>query len=169
MLNITHYCHTDTDAMEYNIDGLKQLLKQAYETYKKDWIKKNISDTEASATMAMYENDNGIPKNMSFDEYVQINGFADGTCYLDFEHWLIDTFAKAETPSKKEEWFDKYPNCPYYKRVLVEPDPMGHDVYESYCTESGERKEIIPRCHCKKCLNNVKKVKVIRKDKRKCR
>lgn len=54
------------------------------------------------------------------------------------------------------EWCDIYPECPFYSEVVTEYCPMGHDSVEHYCKKSGESCQIIPRVHCKRCINESK-------------
>lgn len=64
---------------------------EAYEKYKDAWIKEHISDEEMTATEAAYENDEEA-KDMTFDEYVQEFGFANGEVYASFDEFLHNEY-----------------------------------------------------------------------------
>ena len=57
-----------------------------YVAYKQQWIAEHISDEVMTATEASYEN-NENAKDMTLHEYVENYGFADGSCYADFEEF----------------------------------------------------------------------------------
>lgn len=50
-----------------------------------------------------------------------------------------------------KEWFDVYPECPYFSQKLVSEDIFGHDSFEYFCSKTGEKKDLYPRIHCKNC------------------
>ena len=51
------------------------------------------------------------------------------------------------------EWCDVCQKCRYYSEVITEYCQIGHDSVEHYCKKSGEPCQIIPRVHCKRCIN----------------
>ena len=59
---------------------------KAYEEYQKRWIKDHISETEYTATFAAYENTEEA-KDMSFKEYVEEYGFANGELYASYDEF----------------------------------------------------------------------------------
>ena len=65
----------------------------AYQKYKEEWIKEHISDTEMVATQAAYENDEES-KFMSFEEYVEEYGFANGMIYASFDEFLDNEYKR---------------------------------------------------------------------------
>lgn len=60
--------------------------KEAYEDYKEEWIADHIDSVTMTATEALYENTDEA-KDMTFEEYVEEYGFADGSCYASFEEY----------------------------------------------------------------------------------
>lgn len=64
----------------------------SYETYKKKWIEDHIDDITMTQTESLYENCEEA-KDMSFDEYVQKHGFADGSCYVSFSEFCDNELA----------------------------------------------------------------------------
>lgn len=96
---------------------------ELYERYKEEWVKDHISDEVMTATEAMYENDEDA-QDMTFTEYVEDSGYADGSiyaCYNEFidnefevwalaseiEHYLYER-GEYEYPEKdRAPWLDK--------------------------------------------------------------
>lgn len=77
--------------------------ERAYEIFKHCWIKQHIDDITMTQTEALYENDESnnnlhecedTTKNMSFDEYVEKYGFANGEIYPCYEEFLDNNFEK---------------------------------------------------------------------------
>lgn len=64
---------------------------EKYEDYKYRWTKAHISDEDYCATQSAYENDPEA-EGMTFREYVEEFGFADGSCYAGFEEFVQNEF-----------------------------------------------------------------------------
>lgn len=77
----------------------------AYQKYKEEWIKEHISDTEMAATQAAYENDEES-KFMTFEEYVEEYGFANGMIYASFDEFLDEEYEEYEDEEDEEYEFD---------------------------------------------------------------
>ena len=74
-----------------------------YETYKKEWIAEHIDDQTMANTEALYENDENAV-NLTFDEYVQEYGFADGSCYASFAEFRENEYKTYELADKIEQF-----------------------------------------------------------------
>lgn len=57
-----------------------------------------------------------------------------------------------------DDWCDKYDKCKYFLVEYIEFDIFGHDTFNTFCTHNN-KKSIIPRIHCKKCIENNKDYK----------
>lgn len=75
--------------------------ERAYEIFKRCWINQHIDDITMTQTEALYENDESnknlhecedSTKNMSFDEYVEEYGFANGEIYPCYAEFLNNDF-----------------------------------------------------------------------------
>ncbi len=64
---------------------------EKYEDYKYRWTKAHISDEDYCATQSAYENDPEA-EGMTFREYVEEFGYADGSCYAGFEEFVQNEF-----------------------------------------------------------------------------
>jgi 5'(3')-deoxyribonucleotidase len=84
-----------------NVEELYRVRKSDYEEYKAEWIQDHISDETMTATEAAYEN-NEETKGMTFDEYVEEYGFADGSCYASYDEFFENEY----TEQNEERNFD---------------------------------------------------------------
>ena len=87
------------------MDIQQDLKEMAYEKYKEEWIKDHISDVEMTATEAAYENDEEA-KDMTFEEYVEEYGFANGMLYACFDEFLENEYkdiVKESSFNEKQE------------------------------------------------------------------
>lgn len=75
--------------------------ERAYEIFKRCWINQHIDDITMTQTEALYENDESnknlhecedTTDGMSFDEYVEKYGFANGEIYPCYEEFLNNDF-----------------------------------------------------------------------------
>ena len=85
-------------------EKMAELLAQitAYEDYKEEWIKTHVSETDMIATEAAYENDEEA-KDMTFEEYVEEYGFANGMIYVCFEEFLENEYLKQQSPKPQQK------------------------------------------------------------------
>lgn len=80
-----------------------EAAQKLYNIYKKAWIKENISDAEMTAMESRYENDDAA-KDMTFSEYVEKEGFADGSIYYTFKEFCAKELASYEFAEKIEQY-----------------------------------------------------------------
>lgn len=66
----------------------KKTAEAAYEAYKKKWIREHIDNDIMEMTMANYDNRDEDDDDMTFDEYVEEYGFANGMCYVCFDEFV---------------------------------------------------------------------------------
>lgn len=78
----------DLEVLSYYTEDMT-LEEIAYESYKKVWVMEHISPTEWTATIAEYENSEET-EEMSFREYIEEYGFADGSCYSLYDEFCDD-------------------------------------------------------------------------------
>lgn len=81
----------------------------AYQKYKEEWIKEHISDTEMVATQAAYENDEES-EFMTFEEYVEEYGFANGMIYASFDEFLDEEYEDEEDEEYEFDIKEVYQN-----------------------------------------------------------
>lgn len=81
---------------------------EAYERYKPQWVRENIDDITFTQTQALYENAEDA-KDMTFNEYVQTHGFADGSCYETFSEFCDNEY-KIQKFAERIEDLKKYRN-----------------------------------------------------------
>lgn len=66
-------------------------MRDDYESYKREWTADHISETTLTQTYALYENDEDAV-NMTFAEYVESSGYADGSCYVCFDEFCDNEY-----------------------------------------------------------------------------
>ena len=66
-------------------------MREAYKVYKQNWIISHIDYNTLTQTQALYENDEDAA-NMTFEEYVESSGYADGSCYACFNEFCDNEY-----------------------------------------------------------------------------
>ena len=104
-----------------------------YETYKKEWVAEHIDDQTMANTEALYENDENAV-NLTFDEYVQEYGFADGSCYVSYDEFCNNEYKIYELADRIEQFMferGEYDYSPEEHISWVKNNDSREDVMKS--------------------------------------
>lgn len=92
----------ELDLLSYHAEAMNE-QETVYEIYKKVWAMEHISPVEFTATFAAYEN-NEEAEDMSFLEYVEEYGFADGSCFASFDEFCDNELSVWEVACRMEDF-----------------------------------------------------------------